>query len=189
MSVSSGSTDVTGMAMPVPGQIVQAPELIAPEDCSDAITVYERRREWVAGTDAPCVLGLTSDWATRDPFLMRLMDPIATTLVEANRAQWGFGDLEISHMQLLSYSLGNGHAPHADGNLDHRRQWLGIVAMLSDSGDYTGGELVIARDRRRIRQQAGSVLFIPGNWCHWVEPLTSGRRYVLTAFACTGPLR
>jgi hypothetical protein len=81
---------------------------------------------------------------------------------------------------------GGSMSPHADsgpGLTTGVDTPHGLVLYLND--DYEGGELYYPNLEITIKPEAGSLVIHPGNedYLHGVSPVTSGLRYVTTAFS------
>ena len=93
-------------------------------------------------------------------------------------------DLEIVDFFIATYAPDEQPAlmRHVDGSL------LSFVIMLSDSGDYDGGNTHVGHgttgDTFDVRLNQGQMLVFPGGLLHHrvTPPVTRGRRYVLTGF-------
>ncbi len=87
------------------------------------------------------------------------------------------------------YTGGGFYGPHLDGAIRpvdgsprRIRTDLSLTLVLSDPGDYDGGELVIADmlGERSIKLSAGDAILYPATSIHHVTPVTRGAR--LAAF-------
>lgn len=120
-------------------------------------------------------------------------------------AKWNFNITQTETCQFTEYKLNQKYNWHQDGfsepynhpelGLDKITRKLSTVVSLSDSKDYTGGELEFCwfTNRREIHTQTceqmlnrGSVIVFPSFVWHRVKPVLSGTRYSLVLWSC-GP--
>lgn len=86
------------------------------------------------------------------------------------------------------YQKGMGYGAHVDdpvmGGADLYRSDISFTVFLAPRDSYQGGELVIveAQGERRIKLDAGSVVFYPATSTHYVAPVTEGTRYVAVSW-------
>jgi len=95
------------------------------------------------------------------------------------REQW-----KVGHY-IGSSETGGHYIQHRDtqgsGSSMHYRK-ISIVIMLSDPGDYEGGELHFSELDKKIKLEKGSVIFFDPNLLHGVQPVTAGERFVFISF-------
>lgn len=86
-----------------------------------------------------------------------------------------FGDTKI-----IKYQQGSYFVPHRDrgDGLKHRQK--SVVIQLSESSDYTGGNLLV-ENQRTIRTKGTLIMFDSGK-IHEVTELSSGVRYTLISW-------
>lgn len=110
---------------------------------------------------------------------------IANQIIEVNRDIFRYHLTDLEPFQFTSYKIGEYYKQHTDAGeglyLGGIVRKLSAVIQLSDSDDYTGGNLLgyvqekpIAADRKK-----GSMTFFPSFLLHEVTPVTLGHRYSL----------
>lgn len=110
-------------------------------------------------------------------------------------------DVDINHsicsntMQYLIYNTGDYVLQHNDTmsvihtNNHKINRKVSVTVMLSDEGEYTGGEFVFDKNVQVPQNEfrgKGTVAIFTSHSKHWVNPILSGQRKVLFAFV-TGP--
>lgn len=55
------------------------------------------------------------------------------------------------------------------------KRWKSIIFQLSDTSDYTGGDLLL--EGKPVKRDRGNVICFNANMLHSVTPITSGVRY------------
>lgn len=71
---------------------------------------------------------------------------------------------------------------HKDWSTNACHRKLSIVMCLSKQNDYTGGEFIFNDLNISYKLDLGDVIIFDSKLTHEVLPVTSGERYVLTAF-------
>ncbi len=115
----------------------------------------------------------------------RLEDPIKYI----NGKYFEFEITQIEELQFARYTeelLGK-YEQHIDMlfNLANTRK-ISIIIFLSDSKDFTGGELLlhgVGSTPISIEQKPGKVVFFPSYIPHEITPVTKGKRYSLVTWA------
>lgn len=88
----------------------------------------------------------------------------------------GFGDTRI-----LNYTKGSKFAPHVDsqkGGKEQRKKTL--IIQLSESSDYTGGNLVV--EGKYADRTQGTVIIFDSTNIHELQELTDGERWCLVSW-------
>lgn len=90
---------------------------------------------------------------------------------------------ELNYMRtpcFIKYETGSKFKLHRDNTDGYEFRYKSLVIQLSDSSDYTGGELIIKRTI--IPKSLGTVVLFNSSLLHEVTELTSGVRYSLCTF-------
>jgi hypothetical protein len=112
-----------------------------------------------------------------------IYDRIAKLVIKANKAFYNFIIDGILQMEVLKYEQNGFFGPHSDlGNQEVSGRKLTIVAMLSDSSEYEGGNLKFLFEKEQPQLLQGSVVIFPSYAFHVVEPVTNGNRYTLVTW-------
>jgi len=86
-------------------------------------------------------------------------------------------ELEFPHY-LTEYNEGSFHAKHIDNSFGYTKRDMIVGVQLSDSDDYTGGDLII--NNEIVPRTKGSLIIYNGTTSHEVTKVTKGIRYSLT---------
>jgi PKHD-type hydroxylase len=96
----------------------------------------------------------------------------------------------IHDIQVIRYNVDSFYDKHLDIKINESNQQrkLTFVIQLSDSNDYTGGDLILHADNqgRAVSRNKGSIAVFPSFTLHEVSRLTSGIRYSMIGW-CFGP--
>jgi len=91
----------------------------------------------------------------------------------------------IMPLKFCRYDSGMGYGDHLDLPLMGTatggiRTDISVTVFVSDSADYTGGDLVFESEygTQRVRGNAGQAVLYPASTLHRVEPVSSGTRLV-----------
>ena len=109
--------------------------------------------------------------------------------IEANQKYFHFRINGISDMQFIRYDPGNFYDWHLDVGSSETMctRKLTIITFLSERESYTGGHLLWNFDKRDEKDlhkmSAGAVVIFPSFIPHRVNPVISGVRYVISAWA------
>jgi len=129
-------------------------------------------------------------WAPNNHWIEGLL--YNTGLYACDFARWNFAVGRPQQVQLTKYEV-DGHydwhedqdflAPH---NVPFRK--ISVVAMLSDSSEFEGGEFEIKHmdGTATLTLQQGDVVVMPSFLTHRVKPVTKGVRYSAVCWI-TGP--
>jgi PKHD-type hydroxylase len=118
-----------------------------------------------------------------------IYEKICQTIVHANRDFWNFDIDLIETIELLNYSFDeNDSLParydkHSDFGGNYTARKLSYVALLSDPGEFDGGDLILSlrTDVPMIKNQ-GQVIIFPSFVFHEVSPITKGSRWSLVTW-------
>lgn len=128
------------------------------------------------------------DLSPEDPYLKEMSEianhlysSLNTAFAHYSRTLYPFAEKNIKSREdsivLLKYGVG-GHLPaHQDQGISSRV--LSTVMYLNDN--YEGGEIEFKQSGKRIKPEAGSIIFFPSNflYVHEVHPITQGFRYAM----------
>lgn len=94
-------------------------------------------------------------------------------------------------LQFTHYGPGEHFAWHLDiGHDESSLRKLSVTVLLSDAGDYAGGDLEFATAQVGPQaRQRGAAVFFPSYLLHRVSPVTNGERRSLVAWAAGKPFR
>ena len=117
--------------------------------------------------------------------------PLTEVAVSVNEATWNY-DVEHVAAWLQTYTTGGKYAPHMDAAPGMSRK-VSAVAMVSDPGDYEGGDLTIRAipklEEYRIPRKLGTVVVFQPWLIHDVSTVTSGLRRTVNLGLWGPPLR
>lgn len=103
--------------------------------------------------------------------------------------QYTRSDISIGHFAMVSRTTGSGMGDHYDaGDGQIKETKFGLVIYLNTCNqDFTGGELVYSKLGITYYPVAGDLVIHPGSeeYSHGVKDVTSGTRYMMSAFAKT----
>lgn len=142
-------------------------------------------------------------WASPDHWITSLL---ALETAKINSQYWKFQITNQGPGQLAFYQKNDHYAWHSDIGMDENGvRKITIIAQLSDSDSYEGGDLELSyisknteegladEEERKLQiqqaqdiRQKGTVIIFPCNLIHRVTPITSGVRYSFTT-TCLGP--
>jgi predicted 2-oxoglutarate/Fe(II)-dependent dioxygenase YbiX len=106
-------------------------------------------------------------------------------LVQRHNEEWGF-DIEIlPHAEVIRYQPGDFYKPHTDWGGSYVNRKLTATIQLSDPGKYTGGGVLLydGPERWEVEQNQGLATLFPSWTLHSVDPLLTGERWALVAWA------
>ena len=142
-----------------------------------------------------------------EPWLYNIFIPL---IDNANsRAQWNFDISWAENFQFTKYEKTNHYTWHTDStdkpyqspdpNFNGKIRKISLVASLSDSNDYEGGDLQIDLSNSTNRKpnivtikelrQKGSVVIFPSFMWHRVTPITKGTRFSLVMWNIGNPFK
>jgi len=139
-------------------------------------------------------------WASPDHWSTAFL---AFEAARLNNQYWRFQISEQGPGQLALYEENDHYDWHSDVGMDGSVvRKLTIIAQLSDSDSYEGGDLELSHisknteegladeENRKLQAQdmrkKGTIILFPCNLIHRVTPITSGARYSFTT-TCLGP--
>ncbi|MEZ0370548.1 MAG: 2OG-Fe(II) oxygenase [Candidatus Sericytochromatia bacterium] len=103
---------------------------------------------------------------------------------EVNQEYYHFRLNFLSQLQVLEYQVEGRYTQHLDigpGMSSSRK--LSIVVYLSSPAEYTGGRLLIEPHYHDLPQELGTAVVFPSYLLHQVEPVSSGERWTMVAWA------
>lgn len=113
--------------------------------------------------------------------------------VLANQLNFFYDVTCLSQVDFLKYTEGMFYRTHVDTSLNSddqsSKRKLTIIAQLSDSSDYTGGEVYIYDDKGELEllpNKKGTIIVFSSNRLHKVDKILSGTRYAIVAWL-SGP--
>ena len=121
-------------------------------------------------------------WLTPD-HAPELYQAITRALKDANDRWYRFSIYGMDQIQIIRYEPGGFFVEHTDiahAHAAHRK--ISLLVQLSESDDYAGGDVVLA-GRIKLPKARGSACVFPSWVQHRVDPITSGVRYSLAAWA------
>jgi hypothetical protein len=127
----------------------------------------------------------TTNFITYNKYMTWLLERLSYIISEANKNLFKFNISTLNDLNVLEYKKDGFVFNHFDlgkENLSLRK--LSLVAFLSDPSDYQGGRLVFNPPKAEFSQEKGSVIIFPSYLYHAVEPVISGVRHTLVAWAC-----
>ena len=119
-------------------------------------------------------------------FLNIFMSDMSDAIKAANSQFWNFEITEIMEIQIMKYESGDHYEGwHIDiGNTPKAAsRKISFVIQLSDTIDYSGGDLTIASMEKNtgIRSQGSATMF-PSFVSHCVKTVEDGTRYCLVGW-------
>jgi PKHD-type hydroxylase len=142
-----------------------------------------------------------------EPWLYNIFIPLVDNA--NSRAQWNFDINWAENFQFTKYEKTNHYSWHMDSNdkpyqspdpnFNGKIRKISLIASLSDSNDYEGGDLQIDLsniDNRKPNivtikelRQKGSVVIFPSFMWHRVTPITKGTRFSLVMWNIGNPFK
>lgn len=161
------------------GKIISAHEYLekSPPYINDESTIDESFRKvdrWTIPND------VDNNW---------IYQKICDTVVNANRDFWNFDIDLIEQIELLNYTFTeNSNWPahynkHSDLGGHYSTRKLSYVALLSDSAEFEGGDLVLSlRTDETMPKNQGQVIMFPSFVFHEVTSITKGSRWSMVTW-------
>jgi len=131
-----------------------------------------------------------------------LVRTILDRLTEANKAWWQFDLTRLQAAQFCVYRTDQHFGWHSDSELEilprpaERKEVRKVTAvlLLSDSSEYTGGNLELRDEagvvyRSALLRTIGSVTVFPSHVFHRVTPIESGMRTSIVTWMLGPPFR
>jgi PKHD-type hydroxylase len=120
-----------------------------------------------------------------------IYDPIVEAIAWINHRQFRYGvDGLYNKIQFAVYEEGDGFDWHIDrsGSPEEAPRKLSFLILLSNRGDYVGGDLLIkmSSEDQSISMKRGEMIVFDSMVLHKIEPIISGKRMSLSGWAC-GP--
>lgn len=119
-----------------------------------------------------------------------IFQKLADAIVQANYDIWGYELLGFSEViQISRYDVGDHYDWHMDiggGVLSQRK--LSVVAQLTDSSEYEGGDLEFFKHGLAPRDQ-GTLILFPSFMHHRVLEIKKGVRHSLVAWLSGNPYK
>lgn len=103
--------------------------------------------------------------------------------------------LEISGLepiQIFKYEIGDHYEWHTDWSPhNNKKRKLSMTIQLSESSEYSGGDLQIldGPETRIVSREIGHATVFPSWAVHRVNPILSGTRWALVAWATGKPFK
>ena len=98
----------------------------------------------------------------------------------------------MEDIRLLEYRKGEGYSWHDDnGSPSTSHRMLTLVIQLSDTGDYSGGDLEISCQPLEVvtaPRERGTLIVFPSNLAHRITPIETGIRQSLCTFVGSTPV-
>ena len=121
-------------------------------------------------------------WLTPDDSA-GIYETVKSTLLSANDEFYRFAIYGMDQIQIIRYEPGCFFVDHTDiahAHAAHRK--ISLLVQLSSPDDYEGGDVVLA-NRLTVPKSLGAGTIFPAWVQHRVDPITSGTRYSLAAWA------
>ena len=131
---------------------------------------------------------INSEMVTESPEYAALNDIVMGTLVRHSEYRAICWPKRIAAPIYAKYETGMQYGTHVDdpvmGSSPSYRSDISLTIFLSARSDYEGGELIIGQGptQRKIKLDAGSVIFYPSSSMHAVAPVTNGTRLVAVSW-------
>jgi PKHD-type hydroxylase len=167
--------------------------IFSPMECDKIINLRGNKGQSYVASDTGPVLNYfsrrsKSNFIAFNKHMTWVLDRLAMVFTEVNNNLFKFNLAYMNDVNILEYKQEGFFAMHTDvgaSELSYRK--LSLVCFLSDPEDYVGGKLTFYLKNSDFEQERGSVVIFPSYLFHQVQPLTSGVRYTLIAWAC-GPV-
>ncbi len=161
--------------------------------------ILEEKDDWNASSDEITIRGdvyRSSDlwWMTPSARKSRwVFDHLRKLVLDYNSAHYQFEIDGSDDLQLTRYGPGQHYQWHADlGSGRTSRRKLSLSVLLSDPGDFKGGDLEFFRSEKKsgiVNLKKGDGVIFPSWLKHRVAPVTEGERYSLVSWWTGPPLR
>lgn len=111
-------------------------------------------------------------------------------IVHTVNAVWWRLQLEVVTAELLSYGPGDFHLEHTDMHPGSMQRKVSLSIQLSESDDYTGGNLELRcwGEPCTMPRLRGAVIAFPGWTPHLVTPVEAGERWSLVVWGWGRPV-
>lgn len=119
-----------------------------------------------------------------------IQEKLFDSLTQINSKEFNFILQGITDIQVIKYDVGSFYKKHIDIRIDELgyQRKLTFIIQLSESSDYTGGDLILYSDDngKKASRSKGSITVFPSFVLHEVTPILSGTRYSMIGW-CFGP--
>ena len=115
-------------------------------------------------------------------------------MLNTNANHFGFDGMQITEQaQYTEYLKGEFYDWHVDSSIEMSNlspvRKISMTLLLSDPKDFTGGELEVVNDKKRIHLKRGYAIFFASFLRHRVKPILKGNRKSLVMWFGGPPLR
>jgi PKHD-type hydroxylase len=179
--------------------------ILAPQQCDEVIRIGQNELNTDAGVD----MGKPGDkkrsgidkkkritkisWI---PFNkgFHMYKIIERWMLHTNNNHFGFDGMQIGEQaQYTEYPKGGFYDWHMDSSLEMSNiptvRKISMTLLLSDPKDFTGGELELLGDKKRIDLKRGHAIFFASFLRHRVKPILKGNRKSLVMWFGGPPLK
>jgi len=162
-------------------------QLLDSDRCEEIKSVALQGKAHTAAVEHGGVTGEQSDIRSASRYYVDSMDVIHPLwqLIQRRNDEWGF-DIEIlPHAEVIRYQPGDFYKPHTDWGGSYVNRKVTAIIQLSDPGEYTGGEVFLydGPERWEVEKDQGLATLFPSWTLHSVDPLLTGERWALVAWA------
>jgi PKHD-type hydroxylase len=167
--------------------------VFSPEECLKIINCPDASEKQSIYTELgkydPSVKDIRARYLRKTPDTLWVWDRVFNYVWKINQDYYNFNISFLTDMHILQYSESSWFDWHIDitQNEAFSTRKISVVVFLSDRTDYVGGQLLLSLNDNPISPMAdmeqGSLVAFPSYQIHKVEPVTSGERYTLVAWA------
>lgn len=112
-----------------------------------------------------------------------LFQKLVNLAMEANKNFFKMDISSLNETYILEYRKGDYFRPHMDINdFSASTRKLSLVLLLSEPGDYQGGELEFIPSVGEISQNQGNLIIFPSYMVHQVRKLKKGIRFSMVSW-------
>ncbi len=162
-------------------------QLFDGDRCEEIKSAALQGRAHTAAVEHRGVTSEQSDIRSASRFYVDSMDVIHPLwrLIQRRNDEWGFDIEIIPHVEVIRYQPGDFYKPHTDWGGSHVNRKVTAIVQLSNPSGYTGGEVFLydGPERWMVEQDQGLATLFPSWTLHSVDPLLTGERWVLVAWA------
>jgi PKHD-type hydroxylase len=169
--------------------------IFSPEECAKIIAFgesYILQKAKVKGNNTK-IRNSEVSWLYPNEDTRWIFERIGSAIISLNNQFFKFELHGLAEgFQFTKYEGPSGHyGAHIDKTLNGLVRKLSITIQLSDSKDYTGGDLVlhISADPETMIKDQGRLICFPSYVLHEVRPVTKGTRYSLVAWVTGTPFK
>ena len=165
---------------------------LTPDDCEALLRVARTRTPEVAEVIADAALGTERRSTVRwlDDRDASVIARVRDVLQELNEGWFHFDVDGIEPIQIARYGPGDRYDSHIDlGPGEASRRKLSLTIQLSDPNTYEGGDLAFRGVSPPGARARGAAVVFPSYLGHAVEPVRTGERWSLVAWAVGPPFR